>query len=123
MTSASPWNRSSPNTATLFGGGRLCRILDIRRLGFYEWVAATPARAEQVAREDRLVRRDRQDPRCSPWRLGSLTGGGRLRRSGRVVNHKRVERIMRDRKIAGITRRRRRSSKTSRSPGARSDRP
>ena len=32
-----------------FGVARLCRVLQVRRPGFYEWLAAAPARAHQAA--------------------------------------------------------------------------
>jgi len=31
-----------------FGVTRLCRVLQVRRPGFYEWLAAAPARAERA---------------------------------------------------------------------------
>jgi hypothetical protein len=35
-----------------FGVARLCRTLQVRRPGFYEWLAAAPARAERAAHEE-----------------------------------------------------------------------
>ncbi|MFI5609450.1 hypothetical protein [Amycolatopsis sp. NPDC051903] len=38
----------------VFGVSRLCRILRVRRPGFYEWVAAAPVRAERAEADERL---------------------------------------------------------------------
>ncbi|MBB2502589.1 IS3 family transposase, partial [Amycolatopsis echigonensis] len=38
-----------------YGVARLCRVLGVRRPGFYEWLAAAPARKERAAAEDRLA--------------------------------------------------------------------
>ncbi|MEU8412268.1 IS3 family transposase, partial [Amycolatopsis japonica] len=92
-----------------FGVKRLCQVLGLRRQGFHEWVAAEAAREAAAARERELVaviasihvehRRTYGVPRIT----------AELRRRGRVVNHKRVERLMREQGLAGITRRKRRS--------------
>jgi hypothetical protein len=39
----------------VFGVARLCRVLDVRRPGFYEWLAAAPPRAERAAADERLA--------------------------------------------------------------------
>ncbi|UUV34968.1 IS3 family transposase [Amycolatopsis roodepoortensis] len=92
-----------------FGVKRLCQVLGLRRQGFHEWVAAEAAREAAAARERELVaviasihaehRRAYGVPRIT----------AELRRRGRVVNDKRVERLMREQGLAGITRRKRRS--------------
>ncbi|MBC6448806.1 IS3 family transposase, partial [Actinokineospora xionganensis] len=92
-----------------FGVARLCRVLDVRRPGFYEWLAAAPARDERAAREDRLAGEIAEIHATHRGAYGSPRVTVELRRRGQVINHKRVERIMREREIAGITRRRRRS--------------
>lgn len=92
-----------------FGVTRLCRVLGVRRPGFYEWLAAAPTRMERAVDDERLAAE-----------IGEVHAGHRgaygrprivvaLRRRGRRVNHKRVGRVMRERGIVGLTRRRRRS--------------
>ncbi|GAB3163826.1 IS3 family transposase [Amycolatopsis stemonae] len=81
----------------------------MRRQGFHEWVAAETARAQRAAVEADLVtliasihaehRRAYGVPRIT----------AELHRRGIVVNHKRVERLMREYGLAGITRRKRRN--------------
>lgn len=92
-----------------FGVARLCRVLQVRRPGFYEWLAAAPVREQQAARDDRLAAEVAEIHAAHRGAYGSPRVTVELRRRGRVINHKRVERIMREREIAGITRRRRRS--------------
>ncbi|HVK24038.1 MAG TPA: IS3 family transposase [Actinokineospora sp.] len=92
-----------------FGVARLCRVLDVRRPGFYEWLAAAEARAERAAADDRLAARITEIHAIHRGAYGSPRIVAELRRTGEPVNHKRVERVMRERRIAGITRRRRRS--------------
>ncbi|PPK66184.1 IS3 family transposase [Actinokineospora auranticolor] len=93
----------------VFGVTRLCRVLGVRRPGFYEWLAAAPARAERVAADEGLA------AEIAEVHAGHRGAYGRprivvaLRRRGLEVNHKRVGRVMRERGIAGLTRRRRRS--------------
>ncbi|MGC7099428.1 IS3 family transposase [Amycolatopsis lurida] len=89
-----------------FGVARLCRVLGVRRPGFYEWLAAA-ARNERAAGEDRLAAEITEIHAAHRGAYGSPRVTAELRRRGRVVNHKRVERVMRDRGIAGLTRRRR----------------
>jgi transposase InsO family protein len=93
----------------LFGVARLCRVLDVRRPGFYEWRAAAPARAERAAQDDQLATEIAEVHTEHRGAYGRQRVTVELRRRGRRVNHKRVDRIMRERQIAGITRRRRRS--------------
>lgn len=86
----------------------LCRTLGISRSAYYAHVAARPARRRRDRAEEALV-----------WEIRVLHAGSRgaygaprihaaLLRAGRVVNIKRVERLMRVNGIVGITRRRRR---------------
>ena|SRR5690606_7954109 len=92
-----------------FGLKRLCRVLQVRRQGFYEWLAGEPARAERAAAEDNLAAEIGEIHREHRGAYGSPRVAVELRRRGRRVNRKRVERIMRHRGIVGVTRRRRRS--------------
>ncbi len=93
----------------VFGVQGLCRVLAVRRQGFYEWLTAAPARQQRVAAEDELAATIRGIHGAHRGAYGSKRVTVELRRGGRRVNRKRVERIMRQRGIVGITRRRRRS--------------
>ncbi|WP_433605704.1 IS3 family transposase [Dactylosporangium sp. CA-139114] len=93
-----------------YGVTRLCRVLAVgRRQGYYEWVAAQPARQQRAEAEDDLATEIRTIHGEHHGSYGSPRVTDELRRRGRRVNRKRVERIMRERRIVGITRRRRRS--------------
>ncbi|MFI0791578.1 IS3 family transposase [Micromonospora rubida] len=92
-----------------YGVQRLCRVLAVRRPGFYEWLAAQPARRERATAEDQLAGEITAIHGTHHGAYGSPRVAVELRRRGRQVNRKRVERIMRERGIVGITRRRRRS--------------
>ena len=92
-----------------YGVARLCRVLGVRRPGFYEWLAAAPAREQRAREEDRLAGEIAGIHAAHQGAYGSPRVTAELRRRGEAVNHKRVERVMRDRGIAGITRRRPRS--------------
>ncbi len=96
-----------------YGVKRLCQVIKIARSSFYAWLAAAPGRAERVAADQALVVRIRraQDP---------AQGGDRAYGAPRVtadlndgvaaverVNHKRVARVMREHRLAGIRLRRR----------------
>ena len=39
----------------VYGVKRLCRVLAVSRSGFYQWLAAAPARAARAAQEAQLV--------------------------------------------------------------------
>ncbi|WP_406068466.1 IS3 family transposase [Micromonospora sp. NBC_01638] len=92
-----------------YGVQRLCRVLAVRRPGFYEWLTALPAREQRAAAEDQLAAEIAAIHGGHRGAYGSPGVAVELRRRGRRVNRKRVERIMRERGIVGITRRRRRS--------------
>ncbi|MFB9416025.1 IS3 family transposase, partial [Dactylosporangium matsuzakiense] len=93
-----------------YGVTRLCRVLAVpRRQGFYEWLAAQPAREQRATADDELTAQIQAIHTEHRGRYGSPRVTDELRRRGRLVNRKRVERLMRQRRIAGITRRRRRS--------------
>jgi transposase InsO family protein len=94
----------------VYGVARLCRVLAVkRRQGYYEWLAAQPARQQRAEAEDELAAQIRAIHGEHRSSYGSPRVTDELRRRGRRVNRKRVERIMRERHIVGITRRRRRS--------------
>lgn len=93
-----------------YGVTRLCRVLAVpRRQGYYEWLASQPARQRRAQADDDLAEDIRAIHARHQGRYGSPRVHKELREQGRPVNRKRVERIMRERGIAGITRRRRRS--------------
>jgi transposase InsO family protein len=93
-----------------YGVARLCRILAVpRRQGYYEWLAGQPSRQRRAEADDRLVAEIRSIHGEHRGAYGSPRVAAELRRRGRRVNRKRVERIMRERGIVGQTRRRRRS--------------
>ena len=93
-----------------YGVARLCRVLAVkRRQGYYEWLAAQPARQEREQADEQLVAEIRTIHGEHRGGYGSPRVHDELRRRGRRVNRKRVERLMRERHIVGITRRRRRS--------------
>ena len=92
-----------------YGVARLCRVLGVRRPGFYEWLAAAPAREQRAREEDRLAVEIAGIHAAHRGAYGSPRVTAQLRRQGWAVNHKKVERVMRERRIAGFTRRRPRS--------------
>jgi transposase InsO family protein len=93
-----------------YGVARLCRVLAVkRRQGYYEWLSAQAARQARADAEDELVAQIRAIHGEHRGCYGSPRVADELRRRGLRVNRKRVERIMRERHIVGVTRRRRRS--------------
>lgn len=56
----SRWRFISEHRAE-FGLKRLCRVLQVRRQGFYEWLAGEPARAERASRRGQPRGGDRRD--------------------------------------------------------------
>ncbi|MCX5441371.1 IS3 family transposase [Streptomyces sp. NBC_00056] len=74
----------------------------------YAHVAGESARRARQWEEDALVAEIRVLHAGSRGAYGALRVHAALRRAGRAVNLKPVERLMRERCIVGITRRRRR---------------
>jgi putative transposase len=93
----------------VYGVKRLCRLLGVRRQGFYEHLAGEPARVLRAAGDDELAAEITKIHVAHRKAYGARRVVHELRRRGRVVNRKKVERIMRQRGIVGLTRRRRRS--------------
>jgi transposase InsO family protein len=91
-----------------YGVKRICRVLNIRRQGFYEWLDAAAARLERQHVEDDLAAEIVAIHTANKKAYGSKRVTVELHRRGRRVNRKRVERIMRERGVVGFTRRRRR---------------
>ncbi|MFI5534167.1 IS3 family transposase [Kitasatospora sp. NPDC051853] len=86
----------------------LCRTLGISRSAYYAHRAAGTARRARRRAEDLLVDEIRVLHAGSRGAYGVPRVHAALVRAGRVVNRKRVERLMRENDIVGITRRGRR---------------
>lgn len=86
----------------------LCRVTGINRSTYYAWLAARPAAAERQCAEDALAEEIREIHASSRGAYGAPRVHAALRRKGHAMNRKKVERIMRERDIRGVTRRRRR---------------
>jgi putative transposase len=86
----------------------LCRVVGVNRSTYYSWLAARPAVTERRRAEDELAEEIRGIHAASRGAYGAPRVHAALRRGGRAINRKKVERIMRDRDIRGITRRKRR---------------
>jgi transposase InsO family protein len=80
----------------------------INRSSYYAWLAARPAAAERQCAEDELTEEIREIHASSRGAYGAPRVHAALRRKGYAINRKKVERIMRERDIRGVTRRRRR---------------
>ncbi|GAB2934765.1 IS3 family transposase [Streptomyces heilongjiangensis] len=87
----------------------LCRLLKVARSSFYAWLAGEQARAARRAADDALAHEITVVHVASRCTYGVPRIHAELRRLDRRVNRKRVERIMRERDITGVTRRNRRS--------------
>ena len=82
--------------------------LGVNRSTYYAWLASRPAVAERQCAEDELTDEIREIHTGSRGAYGAPRVHAALRRGGRAINRKKVERIMRERDIRGITRRKRR---------------
>jgi putative transposase len=87
----------------------LCRTLKVGRSAYYAYLAGREAALVRRDAEDELAGEIRRIHVGSRGAYGSPRVTAALRRDGRRLNRKKVERIMRERGIRGITRRRRRS--------------
>jgi transposase InsO family protein len=85
-----------------YGVKRLCTLLAISRSGFYRWREAGPARAERERADRVLTERIAEIHRESDSTYGSPRITAELRDEGRLVNHKRVEQLMRRCGIVGV---------------------
>ncbi|MFF8713926.1 IS3 family transposase [Streptomyces sp. NPDC015184] len=88
---------------------RICDVLGWDRSGYYAWHRNKEARQEKADAEEGLARRIRKIHTDSRGSCGALRITRKLRDQGHVVNRKRVARIMREREIVGMTRRKPRS--------------
>jgi transposase InsO family protein len=86
----------------------MCRVMGINRSTYYAWLASQPSAAERRRAEDELAGEIREIHATSRGAYGVPRVHAELRRKGHAINRKKVERIMRERDIRGITRRRRR---------------
>jgi len=91
-----------------WGVKRICRVLDIARSSFYAGRAGEQGRRARERAEDLLAAEITVIHLASRGAYGVPRVHAELRRQGRAVNRKRVERIMRERGIVGVTRRWRR---------------
>ena len=82
--------------------------MGVNRSTYYSWLAARPAATERQRAEDALAEEIREIHGTSRGAYGAPRVHAALRRRGRGINRKKVERIMRERDIRGITRRKRR---------------
>jgi transposase InsO family protein len=100
-----------------FGVKRLCRVLGVHRSGFYAWLARADQRADRSVQDARLVQQIRQIHTDTTGTYGSPRVTAELHAHGVVVNHKRVERLMREHDLVGVHLRRRHRT-TRRDPAA-----
>ncbi|MEV5540296.1 IS3 family transposase [Saccharopolyspora shandongensis] len=90
-----------------YGVQRLCRVLEVTRSGSYAWLAGESARQSRAVEEAELVEAIREIHTDSQGTRGSPRVSAELRSSGRPVDHKRVERLMREQEIVGRHQRKR----------------
>ena len=84
-------------------------MLEIDRSPYYGCLARAEAREARVLAEGELAQEIAEIHAASSGAYGAIRVTWELRARGRAVNKKRVARIMKERGIAGITRRKRRS--------------
>ncbi|MFE0174895.1 IS3 family transposase [Streptomyces sp. NPDC059002] len=94
---------------TTHGIAFLCRLLSVARSSFYAWQAAAKARAARQAADEALAHEITVLHTASRGTYGAPRIHAELRRLGRRVNRKRIERIMWERGACGVPRRRRRN--------------
>lgn len=87
----------------------LCRLLNVARSSFYAWRSAAKARMARKAADDALAHEITVLHLASRKTYGVPRIHAELRRLGRRINRKRIERIMREHGLQGAHRRRRRS--------------
>lgn len=85
-----------------FGVKRLCRILAVSRSGLYRHLAGADARARRVRADAELAERIGEIHRESDGTYGVPRVTAELKDTGRPVNYKRVERVMRKFHIVGL---------------------
>ncbi|MEU1028310.1 IS3 family transposase [Streptomyces mirabilis] len=90
----------------------LCRAMKTARSTYYSWMAGREAREARRQADKALPHEITVIHLASRKNYGVPRVTAALRRQGRVVNHKRVTRIMREHRIAGNSRRTGRRSLT-----------
>lgn len=84
-----------------YGVKRLCAVLNLARSSYYAWKKGQAQRAQRAARDAELTEKIRaihtDDPAYGEPRITA-----ELREQGYEVNHKRVERLMREAGIEGL---------------------
>ncbi len=95
-----------------------CTVAEVSTSAYYEWLgrAASPSEAELA--EAYLVNQIRDIHADSDATYGSPRVTAALRRRGYCVNHKRIERLMAENAIVGVTPRRRTPRTTMQAEGA-----
>lgn len=95
---------------------RMCRMLSVKRSGYYAWRKRAPGTREQA--NQALLEMIATEHQRSRKTYGSPRLHVVLRRKGVACGHNRVARLMRLHGIAALTRRRYRPVTTQRQPGA-----
>lgn len=95
---------------------RMCRMLSVKRSGYYAWRKRAPSTREQA--NQALLEMIAAEHQRSRKTYGSPRLYVVLRRKGVVCGHNRVARLMRLHGIAALSRRRYRPVTTQRQPGA-----
>ncbi len=85
----------------------LCRVLHVARSSYYAWHQGEAARQARQAADDALAHEITVLHIASRRTYGVPRIHAELRRPGRRVNRKRIARVMRERDIRGVTRRKR----------------
>ncbi|MCX4659220.1 IS3 family transposase [Streptomyces uncialis] len=83
----------------------LCEVLKTARSTYYAWVGGAEAREARRRADEALAHEITVIHIASRRNYGVPRVTAELRRQGRVVNRKRVERVMREHGIAGNSRR------------------
>ncbi|WP_245238484.1 IS3 family transposase [Streptomyces sp. MZ04] len=87
----------------------LCRAVGVPRSAYYAHLAARPAAEARQREDETVVTEIREIHKKSRRAYGAPRITAALRRKGRRINRRKVERLMREHDIRGITRRKRRS--------------
>ena len=90
-----------------YGVRRICRVLGIARSSFHYWLRTSPDRTARQARDAETTARMRAVHAASDGTCGVPRVTAELRESGEAVNHKKVARLMKAGRIAGLRLRRR----------------
>jgi len=72
----------------------MCRVLEVGASGYYGWRSRQPS--QRAKENERLLERIKAEHLASRGIYGSPKVYRKLRRDGEVVNHKRVERLMKE---------------------------